>query len=578
MTPDDAEPAAPTRAARLALCGCLLGLFMQMLDTTVVNVALPDLTVDIGASTAQQLLVLSVYTLAFACTLLTAATIGGIFGRRRLFLLSLVVFTVASVLCGLARSPLELIVFRGAQGIGAALMSAQTLALIAALFAKRHHGRVFGLYGAVAGVAAMLGPLIGGLLVEVDLFGWGWRAVFFVNVPIAVGAFVFAAGRLPRLRDPGADSPDLVGVVLSTAGLFALLYPLSVGREQDWPASLWLMTAGAVALLTLFVLHERRLLRRGGSPLLRVDLFASRQFSVGLLLSLLFFSLFAGFFFAISLTLQSGLGHSALKTGVLALPLAAGAVVGTLSSNTLAGRIGGARTLSCGAVLVGAAFAWFAAVLEPADAALDVPASLPPLVLGGVGIGVFIAPLQTAILSRTGPENVGSASGCVPTVQQIGHSLGLTLVGVFFFGAVAAHAGGAVDGTRPVLEESLHQTSIDPMFTGAVIDRFAYCAQTRLASAHPDRPVPGCSADSAARSGLGVGIADEAAPAVRTAARRVAAIAFLGGLRSTLWVLAGLALVVALASPALRPGPDEPVRRIPWRTGDARRAPPVAVD
>ncbi|AZG44044.1 Multidrug resistance protein Stp [Gordonia insulae] len=320
------------RAAWLALTGCLLGLFMQMLDTTIVNIALPDLTVDLGASTSQQIFVLSVYTLAFACTLLTAATLGGRLGRRRVFIVAMIAFTVTSILCGLAQNPGELIVFRGAQGVSAALMSAQTLALIAALFPKTRHGLVFGIYGAVAGLAAMLGPVIGGVLVSADVLGWGWRTIFFVNVPLGVIACVLAWHRLPQLRENAALRIDLAGVALSTSGLFLLLYPLAVGREQGWPVRLWVMMAAAVVLLVVFVVVERRLMERGVAPLLRLDLFRSRRFAVGLTLSLLFFSVFAGFFFTVSVTAQFGLGYSALRTGLLALPFAVGAAVGSVLS------------------------------------------------------------------------------------------------------------------------------------------------------------------------------------------------------------------------------------------------------
>ncbi len=203
-----------------ALAGCLLGVFMQMLDTTIVNIALPDLARDLGASTSQQLLVLTVYTLSFACTLLTAATLGARVGRRRMFVVGMVAFTVTSVLCGVATGPGELIACRGIQGVSAALMSAQTLALIAALFDKRRHGLVFGVYGAVAGIAAILGPVIGGLLVDADVLGWGWRAIFFVNVPLGLLSCLLAHRRLPDAREPTPGRVDVPGVVLSATALF----------------------------------------------------------------------------------------------------------------------------------------------------------------------------------------------------------------------------------------------------------------------------------------------------------------------------------------------------------------------
>ncbi|RPA12573.1 DHA2 family efflux MFS transporter permease subunit [Gordonia sp. OPL2] len=545
-------PAPVDRAAWFALAGCLLGVFMQMLDTTIVNIALPDLTVDLGASTSQQLFVLTVYTLAFACTLLTAATLGGRLGRRRVFIASVVAFTVTSVLCGLAQGPLQLIVFRGIQGISAAMMSAQTLALIAALFPKSRHGLVFGIYGAVAGLAAMLGPVIGGVLVTSDLFGWGWRTIFFVNIPLGLVACALAWHRLPQLRESAGSRLDLPGVVLSTAGLFLVLYPLAVGREEDWPPSLWAMMASAVILLAAFVVVERRTFARGGMPLLRIDLFRSRRFSVGLVLSLLFFSVFAGFFFTVSVSVQFGLGYSALTTGLLALPFAVGGAIGSLSSPWVVARIGAGLTLCSGALVLAVGLAWLATTLDPASGSLSVPAVIAPLIVGGIGTGLFVAPLQTAILSDTEPANIGSASGCVPTVQQIGASLGLAVVTLFFFGQVAVQADSAVPAVRAALSDDLRTSTVEPLFRGAVADRFADCARAQLTSAHPDRPAPGCSAEGAGQTGVAAQVADRAAAPLQTAARSVASWTFVGAFQVTLWVLSGMCVVIAVLALAVR--------------------------
>ena len=549
-TREEVEPRGD-RTAWLALTGCLLGLFMQMLDTTIVNIALPDLTVDLGASTSEQVFVLSVYTLAFACTLLTAATLGGRFGRRRTFVVAMIAFVATSLLCGVAQNPVELIAFRGVQGMSAALMSAQTLALIAALFPKSRHGMVFGIYGAVAGLAAMSGPIIGGLLVTADVLGWGWRTIFFVNAPLGVVACVLAWSRLPQLRDPHRVRFDVAGVALSTGGLFLLLYPLAVGREQDWPPRLWAMMAAGGALLAAFVLVARAITARGGTPLLRLDLFASRSFSVGLVLSLLFFSVFAGFFFTVSITAQFGLGYSPLRTGLLALPFAVGAAVGSVVSPLLVSRSGSAITLCVGVLTLSAGLAWLGVALDPQAGALSVPAVLAPLVIGGVGTGFFVAPLQTAILSDTSPENVGSASGCVPTVQQIGASIGLAIVTIFFFGQVAAHAPAAVSTTRTELTSALQDSSVDPMFRGVVVNRFASCAQGQLTSAHPERPAPGCTASSG-QSGIAARLAAQSSDEVRTAGRAVAARSFVGAFAVTLWALAGVGVVIGALSLLLR--------------------------
>ncbi|AZZ81930.1 MFS transporter [Gordonia alkanivorans] len=542
--------------AWLALAGCLLGVFMQMLDTTIVNIALPDLTVDLGASTSQQLLVLTVYTLSFACTLLTAATLGGRYGRRRLFVIAMVAFTATSMLCGLATDPVMLIVFRGAQGVSAALMSAQTLALIAALFSRERDGLVFGIYGAVAGLAAILGPVVGGLLVHADVAGWGWRTIFFVNLPLGILACVLAWRRLPAALDPDPDRPDIVGMMLSASALFLLLYPLAVGREQQWPAPLWIMLGAAVVLSAAFVWQQKRLTAQGGTPLLRMTLFSSRRFTAGLAMSLLFFSVFAGFFFTVSISAQFGLGYSALDTGLLALPFAGGAAVGSVASPWAVARMGAPRVLLGGVVTVGVAFAWIAMTLDPASEILPVGAILAPLVLGGVGTGLFVAPLQAVILSDTSPETVGSASGTIPTVQQIGASIGLALVTMFFFGQVAGQTDTSVPAVRAELAVALEDSPVDPMFRPTVADRFAWCASQQLTSPHPERPVPGC-ADTPANSAVAA-IAADAQPYTQEAARAVTARTFLDAFRTTLWVLAALAIGVGGLTFVLRRNDNRP--------------------
>ncbi|MCZ4577598.1 MULTISPECIES: MFS transporter [Gordonia] len=542
--------------AWLALAGCLLGVFMQMLDTTIVNIALPDLTVDLGASTSQQLLVLTVYTLSFACTLLTAATLGGRYGRRRLFLIAMIAFTVTSMLCGLATDPVMLIVFRGAQGISAALISAQTLALIAALFTRERHGLVFGIYGAVAGLAAILGPVVGGLLVHADVAGWGWRTIFFVNLPLGIVACVLAWRRLPAALDPDPDRPDIVGMMLSATALLLLLYPLAVGREQQWPALLWVMLGAAVVLSVAFVWQQKRLAARGGTPLLRMDLFSSRRFAVGLGMSLLFFSVFAGFFFTVSITAQFGLGYSALETGLLALPFACGAAVGSVASPWAVARVSAPRVLLGGVLTVGVAFAWIALVLDPASETLPAAAILAPLVLGGVGTGSFVAPLQAVILSDTSAETVGSASGTIPTVQQIGASIGLALVTMFFFGQVAGQTDTSVPAVHAELVVALEDSPVDPMFRPAVADRFTWCATRQLTSPHPERPATGCAGTPA--NSTVAAVAAEAQPWTQSAARAVTARTFLGAFRTTLWVLAALAIGVGCLTLVLRRNDNRP--------------------
>ncbi|WP_281063081.1 MFS transporter [Gordonia sp. 'Campus'] len=542
--------AADRPGAWAALAGCLLGVFMQMLDTTVVNIALPDLTTDLGASTSQQLLVLTVYTLAFACALLPAANLGARLGRRRLFVTGMIAFTVTSVLCGVAVGPWDLIVFRGAQGVSAALMSAQTLALIATLFGKHRHGLVFGIYGAVAGIAAILGPVVGGVLVDADVLGWGWRTIFFINVPLGVLACLLARSRLPVARDDTPARMDVIGVLLSSAGLFLLLCPLALGRETGWPPILWVMIAAAVVFLASFAIHEIRVDARGGTPLLRPQLFRSRRFTVGLILSLLFFSVFAGFFFTVSISAQFGLGCTATRTGMVALPFAVGAAIGSLASAPLVVRIGSPRGLFAGSLTVGAGLAWLAAVIDPSSESLSTATILGPLALAGVGTGLFIAPLQTVILSDTTEATVGTATGSIPTVQQIGASIGLAVVTIFFFAQVSGQSTTTVPEVRSELAAALSHSPVAPYLHEPVADRFAACASTQLRSSHPERPVPGCT--GSAGSTAVATVAAQTRPWTDDARQSVSARTFLGALRVTLAVLSGVAVAIGVLTLALR--------------------------
>ncbi|PYE14042.1 EmrB/QacA subfamily drug resistance transporter [Williamsia limnetica] len=521
---------------------------MQMVDTTIVNIALPSLATDLDATYSAQLLVATVYTLAFACTLMTGSRLGERFGRRRVFLGALTGFTVASVLCGTASGAGELIALRGVQGVCAAAASAQTIAIISVLFPRAKHGAVFGIYGATAGVAAMLGPMLGGVLIAVDVFGWGWRTIFLVNLPLGAAACLIAYRHLPAVRSVAHEQFDVIGMVLSSTGLFMLIYPLAVGREKNWPASLLLMLAVAVLLLAIFVFYERRLQARGGSPLLRLDLFSHRSFSVGAVLSVTFFSVFAAFFFTVSIAAQFGLGYSPLRTGVLTFPFAVGAAVGSVVSPWLVARIG-SRTLTVGMSAFAVCLGWLAVVIDPAGESLELLTVLLPLLIGGVGTGLFVAPLQATILSGTTSSNVGSASGTIPTIQQIGCSVGLALISIAFFNQVAAQSQSAVGDAGITLSRSLESTTVAAALRPVVVDEFTRCAHVQLSSPHPELTPPGCAADASSAAptpgDIRSTVAAAAASELSEAARQAAARSFLGALTMVLWAIAGAAVLLA---------------------------------
>jgi len=344
VSPDAARPARPF----LVLGIVLTSVFVQLLDISIVNVAIPSIQADLGATTASIQLVLAGYQLAFACMLITAARLGDIHGRRRLFLTGMTVFTVASLLCGLAPDPATLVVARIIQGLGSGLMFPQVLAVIQVTFTGPERGRAFGIFGATIGIATICGPLFGGLLLRADLFGTDWRSIFLVNVPIGIAAVVLALREMPESRAPDAPRLDLRGVGLIATGLFLLIFPLTEGRQRGWPLWIWLMLLACVPVLVAFVLLQRRKTRQDDDPLVLMTLFGDRTFQAGVVLSGVFFLGIAPFFFALSLYLQVGLGFSPLHSGLTTLPFAVGSAVASARSDRLAQRLG-APVLAVGA-------------------------------------------------------------------------------------------------------------------------------------------------------------------------------------------------------------------------------------
>ncbi|WP_338758211.1 MFS transporter [Nocardia vulneris] len=418
--------------AWLAFTGCLIAVFMQMIDVTIVNTALPELTADLNASAAQQLLVVSGYSLAFACTLLTAARIGAILGRRVVFLVSVTAFTVFSVWCGMSTSAVELVIARIFQGAAGAGMAAQTIAILIASFPPSRHRVVFALYGATAGFAGMLGPIVGGVLVTADIAGLGWHSVFLMNLPIGLLAFALGYRYLRLDQPPERDRLDLGGVALSTVSLFALLAALVDIQQNGWRPVPFVVLAAALALGAVFLGYERRLVWRGGSPLVRLDLFADRGFAIGAGLVACFFGLFTAFVFTVSITLQDILHFSPLRTGIAMTPFALGAGAGALASPFLVKRWG-VKILAGGIAGYGALVAVGAGYLRLTDGEVNLALALGPVFLSGLGVGLFGVQLQPLMLSGLRERQMAEASGQLPTIEQIGNAVGLALLSVVFF-------------------------------------------------------------------------------------------------------------------------------------------------
>ena len=425
---------------RFALPVVLAGTFMVVLDFFIVNVALPAMQSNLGASDSAIEWVVAGYALTSAIFVIAAGRLGDRFGRRRVFSFGLALFTLASAWCGVAATPFQLVLARLVQGVAAALLTPNVLSIIGVLYVGPDRVRALSVYGTVMGLAAVGGQLIGGALMSADPAGLGWRSCFLINLPVGVAALVLAPRVIPESRESMAPRLDLLGTALATAALTALVLPLLEGRQHGWPTWTWLSLAAAPVLLAGFVVHQRRLARRGGSPLLDMRLFAHRSFSAGLVTQLCFWAGQASFFVVLALYLQNGRGLHPLPAGLVFTILAAAYVAASMRAPALAARHGRA-VIAAGALVLAVGHALLLAAVADIGVAGALGALVPGLVLVGAGMGLVLAPLASTILSSLEPERAGAASGMLTAMQNVGNAIGVAVTGVIFFGAL--HSGYA---------------------------------------------------------------------------------------------------------------------------------------
>jgi EmrB/QacA subfamily drug resistance transporter len=427
-TDDNCAMEEPYRRRWAALALLLTAVFMDMVDNQIVTIALPTIQRDLGATPSALQWMATGYTLAFALTLISGGKLGDRFGHRAVFVLGTTGFGVASLVAGVAPSVSVLLTARVAQGVFAGLMVPQVLSFIHAEFPAAEQGRAMGFYGMTFPIGGLAGPLLGGLLTQADLFGWHWRTIFFVNVPIALAAAVGALLVMPARRG-GRGGADAFGVLVLAAALLAVLYPLVQGRELGWPVWTFLLMAAAVPLLLLFVAWERRV----RSPLVRLGLFRGKAMSVGLLVMLIFYC-GMGAFFVLTLYLQDGLGYSPLKTALTMLPATVGIVAGNGLGMPLAPRLG-RRLPMFGLVLSLVGTTLMIVVAGPGLSPWQLVA---PVIIFGAGLGLGASSLMLITLTGADKADTGAASGLVNTVVQLGMAAGPATVGTAFFSRLAA--------------------------------------------------------------------------------------------------------------------------------------------
>jgi EmrB/QacA subfamily drug resistance transporter len=468
----------------LTLIILLLAAFMNLLDVSIVNIAIPSIQRNLNASYADVQWALAGYTLAYALVLITGGRLGDTFGRKRLFLIGVTGFTIMSALCGAAQNPGQLIAFRVVQGAMGAIMVPQVLAVIQVIFPPAERIKALAGFGVTAGLGTVSGPLIGGLLIQHNLFGLGWRPIFLINVPVGIVAVVASAVLVRESRAPSPPRLDPGGVGLITVALLLLLFPLVQGRQLGWPAWTFVSMAASVPVFALFVWYEQVKSRRDGSPLVPMRLFRERGFSAGMAIAVTFFLGIASYGLVLTLFLQLGLGFTPLHAGLTFLPFSLGVLVSSGAAARLAPRFGRGVTMA-GALIIAAGMAGVIAATDHYGPAVTTWDLVPGLVAAGLGLGAVIAPLADIVLARVPRQDAGSASGVFNTGLQLGNSIGIALIGVIFFGMLGSQSGPAASAVAPALRSGIVTAGLPAGYAGQIETRFRACLHDRLTAADP---------------------------------------------------------------------------------------------
>ncbi|WP_225730062.1 MULTISPECIES: MFS transporter [unclassified Nocardia] len=447
VTTTVAAPAVPgARRTLLLLAVILSGQFMSVLDASIVNVAIPSIRTSLHTTGSALQLIVAGYVIAYAVLLVTGARLGDRFTQRRTFVAGLVVFTAASLLCGLAWNQTALIVFRFAQGIGAAALVPQVMTLIQRTFTGNARAKALSAYAAITSSGMVIGQVLGGLIVDADLFGSSWRGVFLVNVPIGLLLLIVAPRVLPRATARLERKLDLAGLAVLTASVLLFVLPLVLGREQDWPLWSWIALGASVFGIAAFARIEQVVHRRGGLPL-----FAERVLRApGLVLTaatlFVMMATFGGWLFVFAIHLQGTLGYTALHAGLVCIPMGVSFAITSLNWERIPARLH-APMIPLGLVIASASMVVLGAILRDGR---DVGAfALVVFGVMGIGFGLAFSPLMTRTLAKVPVELAADASGILVTNVQLGIVVGIACFGTIFLGLAggstlsAAHALGA---------------------------------------------------------------------------------------------------------------------------------------
>ncbi|RVX44146.1 EmrB/QacA subfamily drug resistance transporter [Nonomuraea polychroma] len=497
------EAASPPKRRWAVLAIILVATFMDLLDVSIVAIAIPSIQEDLQATYTSAQWMLAGYSLAFALLLITGGRLGDIAGRKRIFLIGMGGFTVASALCGFATSPEMLVASRVIQGAMAAMMVPQVISTIQVIFPPKERGNAFAIYGGIAGLATISGPLLGGLLLNADLFGSGWRSIFLINLPLGVAAFVAAIAIMPEVRVPLAHTLrlDLVGSFLITVTMLLLMFPLIQGRDLDWPVWALVMMGASVIGLLIFGAHQRARAAKNASPLVPPSLFRKVSFTGGLFVNLAFFAGIVSFFLVFIIYLQAGRGESVLSAALTLLPWSVGIAVASGMGFQLAPKLG-RSVLQIGATLMTVAMGGVILTIQMGGADASLWWYVPSMLIGGVGMGLVAPLLVDAVVSDIPHTEAGSASGVLSAIQQAGGALGIALVGLIFFGSVSGGAQSVAESVTPQIRTALEAAGAPGPSIDEATRGFVRCFVDRAEEKDPTAVPASCKEAQSPQQGV----------------------------------------------------------------------------
>lgn len=455
MSSPSAPPGAPAAGLNprrwTMLAVALVAMFMAIFDFYVINIATPSLQSQLHIGEAALELIIGGYTFTYASLLVTAGRWGDVFSYKRLFMIGMSLFTVASVLCGISQTGSQLVVVRLIQGAGAALMVPQVVALITVTFPPQERPKALSWFGSTIGMAVVAAQILGGALLSADVASLGWRVIFLINIPIGAVTLYMAAKLLPNVRATRKPKQDVVGNIGIALTLGLAILPVVIGRSEGWPVWGWIMLGLSVPTAIATVLYEKALPARGGEPMLDLSLFKLRSYSVGILTIVGVMTFYSGFIFGMTMFLQFGLGLSPLWAGLTFGPMGLGFAVASLMARPMLMKYG-VKVINVGQVLLVLSTVVLLLELKTAGTSTSAWQMVIPMVLGGLGTGVTLPSLTGVVISKVPPQQAGVASGLLSTAQQFANTIGVAVFGVIFFNALGDNPvkGDYVDALQVV--------------------------------------------------------------------------------------------------------------------------------